>query len=55
MRKAGDLVDINNIVRHIETLEPIRQDSKLLNVVIGVRVSSSINEDGAKSIETIEN
>ena len=53
-RKARDLVDIKKIVLYIEPLEPFGQDSQLLSVVTGVRASSSVNADDAKSLrETI--
>ena len=53
-RRARDLADIEKIVRYIEPLEPFRQDSELLSVVTGVRASSSVSEDDAKSVgETI--
>jgi hypothetical protein len=48
-RRARDMADIEKIVRHIEPLEPFRQESQLLNVVTGVRASSSVNADDAKS------
>ena len=43
------MADIEKIVRYIEPLEPFRQESQLLNVVTGVRASSSVNTDDAKS------
>ena len=50
-RRARDLEDIEKIVRYIEPLEPFRQDLELLSVVTGVRASSSVNADDAKSGE----
>ncbi|XP_065557765.1 uncharacterized protein LOC136025712 [Artemia franciscana] len=50
-RRARDLEDIEKIVRYIEPLEPFRQDLELLSVVTGVRASSSVNADDAKSVE----
>ena len=43
------MVDIEKVVRQTEPIEPFRQDSQPLNVVTGVRASSSLNVDDAKS------
>ena len=50
-RKARDLVDIEKINWYIEPVESFRQDSQLLNMVTGVRTSSSVSVDGAKPVE----